>query len=1027
MPPNVRAEPASDLAEAHEWQDASRRRTVFAAMAGGVILGALVLGEVRKSFLTSLLLPPLARHMTFAVEPLSNPDILFPREGPYDLRLGYAALPSFIESLRSRQWKISAQARQSPAFRAWVKAGDYAVYPEKAITGLTVLDRSHAPLYSARFPENVYRSTTDIPPLVTETLLYIEDQHLLDPDRPRGNPAVDWPRFLLAIGGQIARTANQRLGQGGASTLATQIEKFRHSPHGRTGSYMEKLRQMATASLRAYSDGADTTQARRQLLAAYLNSVPLSSRPGYGEVIGIGDGLQVWYGTDLLDASRALASSAQDSRQLVRQAQVYKQVLSLLLAERRPAYYLGNRPQALEALSNRYLGLLCEHGIIDPRLRDAALRTTLDFRPAAPPPAAVPYAERKATDAIRTELMPLLRLSSVNSLDRLDLNVESTIDGTAQQHITDTLQRLADPGYAASLGLVGPELLRPKDLDRVAYSVLLYQGGADRNELRVRADSLNEPFDLNSGAKLMLGSTAKLRTLITYLDIVADLHRQLHELPKPQLQSLAREADDPLTRWAADYLAHSPDATLQTMLDAAMQRHYSGYPRQTFFTGGGAHVFHNFKRFEDAENPTVEDAFERSINLAFVRLMRDLTRYYIAQEGPQVKQLLSETDDPARQDYLRRFADQEGRRYLNRFYDDYRGLAPGAALDKLAGGAKAEMRALTVVFLSLRPESSTRELAQFLKAQLPLRAPDQRTVDSLYRNYVPERLTLADQGYLAGVHPLELWLVSYLRTHPDASRSDVMQAGELARRQAYDWLFRTRHSARQNERIGILLEQKAFERILEDWRRQGYPFSRLVPSLATAIGSSGDRPDSLAELMGIIVNDGLRRPAVDIDGLQFAAGTPYETSLRSVPVQAQRALAPEVAATVRRALGGVVERGTAQRLKGGYRGADGSPIPVAGKTGTGDNRLESFGAGRRLIASRVVNRSATFAFLIGDRYFGVITIYVPGPQAAGFHFTSALAVQLLRALEPAVGPLVAAVPSDGRMSQVALRRSSVTP
>ncbi len=200
-----------------------------------------------------------------------------------------------------------------------------------------------------------------------------------------------------------------------------------------------------------------------------------------------------------------------------------------------------------------------------------------------------------------------------------------------------------------------------------------------------------------------------------------------------------------------------------------------------------------------------------------------------------------------------------------------------------------------------------------------------------------------------------------------------------------------------------------------------------MPSLATAIGSSGDRPDSLAELMGIIANDGQRQPAVDIDSLQFAAGTPYETSLRPIPAEARRVMAPEVAATLRHALQGVVERGTAQRLKGGYQAADGSPIPLAGKTGTGDNRFDSFGAGRRLIASRVVNRSATFAFLIGDRYFGIVTIYVPGPQAAEFHFTSALAVQLVRALAPAFGPLVEAVPSNGETPPVPLRQSSDSP
>ena len=38
--------------------------------------------------------------------------------------------------------------------------------------------------------------------------------------------------------------------------------------------------------------------------------------------------------------------------------------------------------------------------------------------------------------------------------------------------------------------------------------------------------------------------------------------------------------------------------------------------------------------------------------------------------------LLSDPDDPQREAYLQRFADQEGRRYLGRFYNDYRGLTP---------------------------------------------------------------------------------------------------------------------------------------------------------------------------------------------------------------------------------------------------------------------------------------------------------------------------------------------------------------
>src|SRR3546814_963953 len=92
----------------------------------------------------------------------------------------------------------------------------------------------------------------------------------------------------------------------------------------------------------------------------------------------------------------------------------------------------------------------------------------------------------------------------------------------------------------------------------------------------------------------------------------------------------------------------------------------------------------------------------------------------------------------------------------------------------------------------------------------------------------------------------------------------------------------------------------------------GYPFDRLVPSYATAIGTSGDRPDALAELMGIVVNNGIRLPTVRIERLRFAADTPYETIVEADPPEPVRVLRPEIAAVVRRALVDTVESGTAR-------------------------------------------------------------------------------------------------------------------
>ena len=178
-----------------------------------------------------------------------------------------------------------------------------------------------------------------------------------------------------------------------------------------------------------------------------------------------------------------------------------------------------------------------------------------------------------------------------------------------------------------------------------------------------------------------------------------------------------------------------------------------------------------------------------------------------------------------------------------------------------------------------------------------------------------------------------------------------------------------------------------------------------MPSLGTAIGASGDRPDALAELMGIILNDGVRVPAVTIEQLHFAANTPYDTTL-SPGAQAERVMPVEVARTVRSALTGVVANGTARRLNGVYSAAGGSPLAVGGKTGTGDNRFDRFARGGGIISSRVVDRTATFVFFLGDRFFGTVTAYVPGPDAGRFHFTTAIAVQLLKVMEPELKPLI---------------------
>ena len=128
----------------------------------------------------------------------------------------------------------------------------------------------------------------------------------------------------------------------------------------------------------------------------------------------------------------------------------------------------------------------------------------------------------------------------------------------------------------------------------------------------------------------------------------------------------------------------------------------------------------------------------------------------------------------------------------------------------------------------------------------------------------------------------------------------------------------------------------------------GYPFDSLVPSYATTLGASADRPAALAEMMGIIVNGGVRKPIERIDSLHFAKGTPYETAgqARNEGARASRCWRRKWRAPwpTRSAAWSRTAPPSASRRA--FVTADGSVIAVGGKTGTGDQRFDVYGARR---------------------------------------------------------------------------------
>ena len=983
-------------------------------LATALILLLLVIGgtaaflayELPSSRLQSKYLAELGKKLTFTLEPGPSPTTYYPTEGTYDVRMGYTRIPDFLQRLTANGYRIAYQARLSPQLHEVSRWGLFPTYHEKVQAGLTVLGHDNEPIFSASYPERLYPDYGSIPSLLVNSLLFIENRELLNVSHPTRNPAIEWDRLAKAVLDKGIQVFDPTHDVPGASTLATQIEKYRHSPDGLTRDAADKLRQMASASLRAYLDGEDTTEARHRIIWEYINTVPLSAAGGVGEINGIGDGMWAWYGVGFDEFNRGMQAE-ENGQGLADKAWMFKHALSLVVAQRRPSGFLLVDPKLLEKQTNTHLWLLAGGGIISPALRDAALQVELRFsadRPSQEEDSS--FISRKAANAVRLQLAQMLGISRFYDLDRMDLTASTTLHRQSQKAVTDFLVQLKDPVFLQQNGLTVERMLATGDPSKVIYSFNLYELGPFGAMPRVQADNLDQPFDINVGTKLDLGSTAKLRTLVTYLELIARLHEKYSPLSSKELGALEISPNDRLSRWAADYLLVTPDRSLPAMLDAALERQYSASPAETFYTGGGNHTFSNFSKLDDHKVLSVRLAMRHSVNLVFIRLMRDIVRHYMLQVPGSSARVLEDMDNPARRQYLERFADQESKVFLLRFYHKYKGKNAAEILETLVSSIRLTPRRLGGIHRYLVPEATLPEFTAFLEKHLPtIKETGTKNLQKYYEQFGPDKFPLADQGYITQVHPLELWLTRYLRSHPQAKWDDIVTASAKERLEVYSWLMRNKRKNAQDRRIRSLLEVEAFLEIHKDWKRLGYPFNSLVPSYATSIGSSADRPAALAELMAILVNDGVRPPSALLTTLHFAGGTPYEAIVQRLQDAGERVIPSEVAAAARGVLRDIVQNGTAGRINRALVQEDGSEIPIGGKTGTGDHRYVTYRHGG-VKESKVVNRSATFVFYIGDRFYGTLTAFVPGAAAADFEFTSSLPVTILRLMLPRLQSLV---------------------
>lgn len=979
---------------------------VYPVAAAGGLAGGFIL-EAHTSYVQSRVFPSIARGERFTKTKQADEKTAPPAAGPYDERLGYTKTLDFHQRL------TQAGYQSNPVEVKWnehdimgIKL--YPIYNRKATAGLEILDDQDTSLYNANFPRQAYQSFDDIPPIVVNSLLFVENRELNHGHTEFWNPAIDWGRFVYAIMGWGMKKVH--LGGGasaGGSTLATQIEKFQHSPEGITGSPVEKLRQMLTASVRAYEDGSSTVESRRDIVLEYLNAMPLSAYPGIGEINGFSDGMNAWFGADMKQVNNLLKKDQNDltEDELKQAGKIYRQSLSLIMAVKKPSAYLLKDRQELQDRIDKFLPLLVENGILTPRMKDAVLAAKPEFADPATRVKPAKNPTRKSVTSLQTDLMKALQVGGIYELSRLDLTARTTVDAQADEAVTRTLRSLANPDVAQANGLTGFQLLRPEQAPDVIYSFTLYEKLPDgTNVLRVQTDNFDGPLNLNEGTKLELGSTAKLRTLVSYLEAFSDLHKKYADQDPETLRAIQVNPNDNITRWALDYLADpATDKSLNAMLEASLERKYSGSPYEGFFTGGGLHYFENFDRIEDHQNYNVKDAFHHSVNLSFIRMMRDLVSYSITNKMNIAPDIYDNPDSPQRAEYLKKFADTEGTSYLWRYWVQQRGKSADEIDAILADDTKRTPHQLAVVYRTIHPQEPIEKMAEYIRRECA-NCGDNVDFEKMYNAYAPGKFDLNDLGYLAKVHPLALWLGAYRIENPQATWNDAVKASADERITTYEWLLESNKFRAQNIRIRTVLEKEAFTHIHATWKALGFPFDKMVASYASSIGSSGDTPAALAELSGIIQNDGLKTQKIKFSDIEFGANTPYYRSFKPKADNPQRVLPAELTRLVRREMQGVVEQGTARRANQSVKLSDGRILPVGGKTGTGD---QSFA-----INPGSKTRTATFVYAIDDRFYGCVTAFVRGAEDMSeadfkkYKFTSAIAAQTFKVVIPQIRPLL---------------------
>src|ERR1044071_3692169 len=208
--------------------------------------------EFQTSALQSWFFTSTNRRVFYKLAQGASHEISFPRPGPFDERKGYSKLPVFQTRLTSEGYQIIEQARQSETMLTLLEHGVSPPYAERPDTGLEIRGVDGSALFRYGQSEFLFGKIDTIPPLIVKSLLFLENRDLDRPATRWQNPVIEWDRIFKAALMYFGSKLHFPVPVQGGSTLAVQLEKFRHSHKSRTERPLEKLRQIMGASLKAY-------------------------------------------------------------------------------------------------------------------------------------------------------------------------------------------------------------------------------------------------------------------------------------------------------------------------------------------------------------------------------------------------------------------------------------------------------------------------------------------------------------------------------------------------------------------------------------------------------------------------------------------------------------------------------------------------------------------------------------------------------------------------------------------------------